>query len=86
MCALNGAPFHLTEKIMLTTLNIDGKLSKRMICTCIHFSWKDKMLSLPATEMQNEVMTWTRCNNDPKGSGLENCFIKLITGWHPLNI
>lgn len=74
----NEVVFHLTEKIPLITLNIDGILSKRTLCTCIHFSWKDKVLCLTTTDMQNQVMTWARYDKDPKVSRLENCLFFLI--------
>lgn len=80
MYALNGAFFHLTEKNTQITLNIDGTLSKRMLCTSIHLSWKDKLLFLPATEMLNQLWLEQDAIKILRAVGLKtDYFIKLTT-------
>lgn len=86
MYALNGPFFHLTEKNTQITLNIDGTLSKRMLCTVIHLSWKDKMLFLPATEILNQLWLEQDAIKILRAVGLKtDYFIKLTTCRQPLN-
>lgn len=83
MAALNRILFCLTENIPHITLQLNGTLSRRMVCTYLHFSCKasERSCLYPQFNLQLEQDSMKSL----RAVGLKTkYFMKLITGKNPL--